>query len=160
LERKFEDVLKAAEETKSSSHREENMNHDELKFGLIRLLFPSIYFGLSAFYSCFDIYALGNYEPKDGQWGSFQISLGIFGFMTVLASLSYWMSLDCLKTAPQRLPRLRLASITVLSSLLSWVVLLTFGIIQPYIAIASMLFYFLYLAASVCLSASGWSKRT
>jgi hypothetical protein len=34
---------------------------------------------------------------------------------------------------------------------LSWVVLLTFGIIQPYIAIASMLFYFLFLAASVCL---------
>jgi hypothetical protein len=149
LERKFEDVLKAVEETKSSSHREESMNHDELKFGLIRLLFPSLYFGLSAFYSCFDIYVLGNYEPKDGQWGSFQISLGIFGFMTLLASLSYWMSLDCLKTAPQRLPRLRLASITVLSSLLSWVVLLTFVIIQPHIA--PMLFYLLFLAASVCL---------
>jgi len=78
LERKFEDVLKAAEETKSSSHREENMNHDELEFGLITLLFPSIYFGLSAFYSCFDIYVLGNYEPKDGQWGHFKF---LWGFL-------------------------------------------------------------------------------
>src|SRR5215831_10972922 len=102
------------------------MNHEEQKFGLIPLLFPCIYFGLAAFYSYFDIYVLGNYEPKDGQWGSFQISLWIFGFMTLLASASYWMSLDCLKNPPQRLPRLRLASITVLSALLSWVVLLTF----------------------------------
>ena len=54
------------------------MNHDELEFGLITLLFPSIYFGLSAFYSCFDIYVLGNYEPKDGQWGHFKF---LWGFL-------------------------------------------------------------------------------
>jgi hypothetical protein len=125
------------------------MNHDELKFGLIPLLFPCIYFGLAAFYSYFDIYVLGNYEPKDGQWGSFQISLWIFGFMTLLASLSYWISLDCLKTMPQRLSHLRLALITVLSALLCWVVLLTFVIIQPHIV--SILFYLLFLAVSVCL---------
>jgi hypothetical protein len=61
---------KAVEETKISSHREENMNHDELKFGHITLLFPCVYFGLAAFYSLFDIYALGNYEPKAG-WSKY-----------------------------------------------------------------------------------------
>src|SRR5262245_52213030 len=125
------------------------MNHDELKFGHITPLFPCIYFGLAALYSFFNIYALGNYEPIDGQWGSFQIYLVIYGFMTSLASSSYLIGLAYLKTAPQRLPRPRLASITVLSALLSWVMLLTFGIIQSHIA--SMLFHFLFLAASVCL---------
>jgi hypothetical protein len=125
------------------------MNHDERDIELITLLFPCVYFGLAAFSSLFDIYALGNYEPKDGQWGSFKISLAIYGFMTFLASLSYGISMACLKTAPQRLPRQRLASITVLSAFLSWVVLLTFVIIQP--QLSSILFYFLFLAASVCL---------
>src|SRR5262245_17215852 len=132
------------------------MNHDEPKFGLIRLLFPCIYFGLAAFYSLFDIYVLGNYEPKDGQWGSFQISLWIFGFMTLLASLSYWISLDCLKTAPQRLSHSRHALITVSSALLSWVVLLAYVIIQRHMAsilfnMASILFVLLFLPVSVCL---------
>jgi hypothetical protein len=140
---------KAVEETKSSSHREENMNHGEQDIERIALLFPCVYFGLAAFYSLFDIYALGNYEPKDGQWGSFKISLAIYGFMTFLATSSYWIGIACLKTAPQGLPRQRFASITVLSALLSWVVLLISGIIAPHIA--SMLFYFLFLAASVCL---------
>ena len=54
------------------------MNHDELKFGLIRLLFPCAYFGLGAFYSYYGIYVLGHYEPKFGQWRSFQISLAIY----------------------------------------------------------------------------------
>ena len=140
---------KAVEETISSSHREENIDHDELKFGLIPLLFPCVYFGLAAFYSLFDIYALGNYEPKDGQWGSFKFSLAILGFMTFLATSSYWISLDYLKTAPQQLPRTRFASITVLSAFLSWVVLLAFVIIQPHIG--AMLFYFLFLVISFCL---------
>jgi hypothetical protein len=140
---------KAVEETKSSSYREENMNHDEQDIEFITLLFPCVYFGLAAFYSLFDIYVLGNYEPKDGQWGSFQISLAIYGFVTFLASMSYSIGIACLKTAPQRLPRQRLTSITVLSALLSLVALLTFGFIQPHIS--SMLFYFLFLAGSVCL---------
>ena len=61
---------KAVEETISSSHREENMDHDELKFGLIRLLFPCAYFGLGAFYSYYGIYVLGHYEPKAG-WSKY-----------------------------------------------------------------------------------------
>src|SRR5262245_4542959 len=125
------------------------MNYDEQNFEPITPLFPCIYFGLAAFYSLFDIYALGNYEPKDGQWNSFKISLAIFGFMTFLATSSYWIGLACLNDAPQRLPRQRLTSITVLSAFLSWVVLLTFVFIQPYIA--SILFYLLFLAASFCL---------
>ena len=73
------------------------MDHDELKFGLITLLFPCVYFGLAAFYSYYGIYVLGNYEPKFGQWRSFQISLAIIGFLTLLASLSYWIGLDMVK---------------------------------------------------------------
>jgi hypothetical protein len=103
------------------------MSHDVLKFWL----FPFVYYGLSVSYSCFNIYALGDYEPKDGQWGSFKIYLALFGFMTFLASLSYGIGLACLKTAPQQLPRPRLALITVLSALLSWAVLLTFLIVEP-----------------------------
>jgi hypothetical protein len=61
---------KAVEETKSSSHREENMNHDEQDIERIPLLFPCVYFGLAAFYTLFDIYALGNYEPKAG-WSKY-----------------------------------------------------------------------------------------
>jgi hypothetical protein len=126
------------------------MNHDdEKKFWLILYLFPCVYFGIAAFYSCFDIYVLGNYEPKDGQWGSFKISLAIFGFMTLLASLSYCIGLAWLKTKAQQLPRPRLALITVLSALLSWVVLQTVDIIGP--RIASILLYLLFLAISVCL---------
>ena len=140
---------KAVEGTKSSSHREENMDHDEQDFEFTTLLFPCVYFGLAAFYSLFEIYALGNYEPKDGQWGSFQISLAIYGFMTFLASISYSIGMVCLKNAYQRLPHTRFASITVVSALLSLVALLTFGFIEPHIA--SMLFYFLFLAGSVCL---------
>jgi hypothetical protein len=44
-----------------------SMNRDEQKSEIIPYLFPCIYFGLAAFYSCFDIYALGNYEQKHGQ---------------------------------------------------------------------------------------------
>jgi len=105
------------------------MNHDKLKFWLVLLLFPCVYVGFAAFYAYCDIYVLGHYEPKSGQWGSFQISLAIFGFMTLLASLGYWIGLAWLKTEPQQLPRPRLALITVLSALLSWVVLLAFMII-------------------------------
>ena len=46
------------------------MDHDEQDIELIPLLFPCVYFGLAAFYSLFDIYALGNYEPKAG-WSKY-----------------------------------------------------------------------------------------
>ncbi|MGE0128700.1 MAG: hypothetical protein AB7U82_11530 [Blastocatellales bacterium] len=125
------------------------MNHDKLNFWLILLLFPCVYFGLAAFYTYYEIYVRGNYERKDGQLNSFLISLAIYGFMTLLASLSYWISLAWLKTEPQQLPRPRLALITVLSALLSLVVLQTVFIIAP--GIASVLLYLLFWAASVCL---------
>jgi hypothetical protein len=122
---------KAAEETISSSHREENMNHDEPKFWPITLLFPCGYFGLAAFYSYYGIYVLGHYEPtKLGQWGSFQISLAFIGFLTLLASLSFWISLARLKTAPQQLSSPRLTLITLSSALLSGAVLLVFDIVK------------------------------
>lgn len=126
------------------------MNHDELQSEPVMLLFPCVYFGLAAFYSYYGIYMLGHYEPTIlGQLGSFQISLAIIWFLTLLASLSFWISLVWLKTVPPQLPRSRLALITVLSALLSWVVLLTSVIIEPHIT--SILFDFLFLAASVCL---------
>jgi hypothetical protein len=119
------------------------MNHDEQKSELIPLLFPSIYFGLAAFYSYYGIYALGHYEPYLlGQWGSFQISLMFIGFLTLLASLSYWISLAWLKTAPQQLSRTRLALITVLSGLLSVSVMQALIIVD-----APMFFWF----GGVCL---------
>ena len=121
---------KAVEETKSSSPREENMDHDELKFGLIRLLFPCVYFGLAAFYSYYGIYVLGYYQPKFGQWRSFQISLAFIGFLTLLASLSYWIGLTWLKTVPKQLSRPRLTLITLSSALLSGAVLLAFDIVE------------------------------
>ena len=126
------------------------MNHDELQSEPVMLLFPCVYFGLAAFYSYYGIYMLGHYEPTIlGQLGSFQISLAFIGFLTLLASLSYWIGLAWLKTVPPQLPRSRLALITVLSALLSWVVLLAFVIIQP--GVASILLYLFFLAVSVCL---------
>lgn len=121
------------------------MNHDEQKSGLIPLLFPCIYFGLAAFYFLFDVFVLGNYEPKDGQWGSFKISLAILGFMTLLASGSYCIGQACLKTALQRLSHSRLALITVLSALLSVAVMLALIIVEA--DTAPMLFWF----GGVCL---------
>jgi len=107
------------------------MGHDELEFGHITLLFPCVYFGLAAFYSYYGIYVLGHYEStKLGQWGSFQISLAFIGFLTLLASLSYWISLAWVKTAPQQLSRPRLALITLSSALLSGAVLLAFDIVE------------------------------
>jgi hypothetical protein len=53
------------------------MNDDKLNFWLILWLFPLAYFAAAAFYSYYEIYELGHYEPKSGQWGSFQISLAI-----------------------------------------------------------------------------------
>ncbi len=102
------------------------MNRDKLKFWLVLLLFPLVYFGVAASYSYYDIYELGHYERKSGRWGSFQISLAVFGFMTLMASVGYWIGLAWLKSEPQQLPRLSLALISVLSALLSWVVMRTF----------------------------------
>jgi len=125
------------------------MNQDKLDNWNIIALFPFVYFGLLASYSLFHIFALGDYEGKDGQWGSFKIELWIHGFATFMAFISYFIGLGLVKTAVWRLSRQRLASITVLSALLSWVALVTFVIIRHHIA--SMLFYFLFLAGSVCL---------
>jgi len=118
-------------ETKGSLRYEENMNRDNPNFWLILLLFPCVYFGLAAFYSYYGIYVLGHYEPTIlGQWGSFQISLAFIGFLTLLASLSYWIALVRLKTAPQQLSGPRLALITLSSALLSGAVFLTFDIVK------------------------------
>src|SRR5262245_46335790 len=107
------------------------MNHDKPSFRLILLLFPCVYFGLAAFYSYYDIYVLGHYEPTIfGRLGSFQISLAFIGFLTLLASLSFWISLARLKTAPQQLSSPRLALITLSSALLSGAVFLAFGIVK------------------------------
>ena len=125
------------------------MGDDKLDSQLI--LFPCVYFGLATFYSSFEIYLLGNYEPKDGRWGSFQISLAIWGFMTLLASLSYWICLECLEAKLQEPRGRRLTLITTLSSSLSWVILLTFFIFEPGIASSSILLYLLFWAAAVCL---------
>ena len=118
-------------ETKGSLRYEENMNRDNPNFWLILLLFPCVYFGLAAFYSYYGIYVLGHYEPTIlGQWGSFQISLAFIGFLTLLASLSYWIGLARLKTVPQQLSGPRLTLITLSSALLSGVVFLTFDIVK------------------------------
>jgi len=107
------------------------MNHDKPNFWLILLLFPCVYFGLAAFYSYYGIYALGHYEPTIlGQWGSFQISLAFIGFLTLLASLSFWISLARLKTAPQQSSGPRLALITLSTGLLSGAVFLAFDIVK------------------------------
>jgi hypothetical protein len=122
------------------------MNDDKPNFWLILLLFPCVYFGLAAFYSYYGIYVLGHYEPTIlGQWGSFQISLAFLGFLTLLASLSFWISLARLKTVPQQLPSPRLALITLSSALLSGTVLLAFDIVKA--DISPMLFGFV----CVCL---------
>jgi|SRR5262245_3362389 len=107
------------------------MNHNKPNFWPILQLFPCVYFGLAAFYSYYGIYVLGHYEPTTlGQWGSFQISLAFIGFLTLLASLSYWISLALLKTVPQQLSRPRLALITLSSALLSGAVLLAFDFVE------------------------------
>jgi hypothetical protein len=124
------------------------MNRDEQKSDVIPLLFPFIYFGIAAFYSLFDIYALGNYERKHGQWNFFKITLMIMGFMTILTSKSYLIGLACLKTTPEQLPPPRIAFITVLSALLSWVVLKIFDTIQPDLGLE---LHLLFLAVVVFL---------
>ena len=124
------------------------MNHDEQKSDIIPLLFPCIYFGLAAFYSLFDIYVLGNYERKHGQWNFFKITLAIMGVMTILTSTSYLIGLACLKTTPERMPPPRIALITVLSALLSWVVLKIFDTIQPDVGLE---LHLLFLAVVVFL---------
>jgi len=122
------------------------MNHDKPNFWLILLLFPCVYYGLAAFYFYYDIYMLGHYEPHIlGQLGSFQISLLFIGFLTLLASLSYWIGLARLKTVPQQLSDPRLALITITSALLSLAVFLALDIVIP--GASPMLFGFV----CVCL---------
>lgn len=109
------------------------MNYDKQKFWLILLLFPFVYCGLAASYSYYDIFALGHYEPKFGQWGSFQLELAFDGFAACVAFIFYLIGLNLLKTAAQQLPRRRLALITVTSAFLSWAVFFAIVIIEPYI---------------------------
>jgi hypothetical protein len=124
------------------------MNHDKPYFWPILLVFPCVYYGLAAFYSYYGIYVLGHYEPNVlGQWGSFQISLAFIGFLTLLASLSFWISLALLKTAPQQLSSPRLALITLSSALLSGAVMLVFDFDIVKANTSPMLFWF----GGVCL---------
>ncbi|MGH9937979.1 MAG: hypothetical protein ACREAM_17165 [Blastocatellia bacterium] len=98
------------------------MNPDKSDNWGILSLFPFVYYGLAASYSCLRIFALGDYERKDGQWGSFQIELWIHGFATCLAFMSYLIGLGLVKTVVQRLSRQTLALIMTTSAFLSVVV--------------------------------------
>jgi len=98
------------------------MNPDKSDSWGILSLFPLVYYGLAASYSFCRIFALGDYEPKDGQWGSFQIELLILGFTTFLAFMGYLIGLGLIKTAVQRLSRKTLYLIMTTSAFLSLVV--------------------------------------
>jgi hypothetical protein len=108
------------------------MNPDKSDNRNILSLFPFVYYGLLASYSFFHIFALGNYERKDGQWGSFKIELLIQGLATLAAFPSYFIGLGLVKTAVQRLSRKTLALITTASAFLSGVVLIVIEIIASY----------------------------
>jgi hypothetical protein len=108
------------------------MNHDKLDNWNIIALFPCVYYGLLASYSFFHIFALGDYEGKDGQWGSFKIELWIQGFATLMAFMSYFIGLGLVKKAVWRLSRQKLALITTTSAFLSGVVLIVIEIIESY----------------------------
>jgi len=107
------------------------MNHDKLKFWLIPSLFPIVYYELAVSYSYYGIFALGHYEPKFGQWISFQIAVAFDGFAACVAFIFYLIGLRLLKTASQQLPRPRLALITVTTAFLSWAVFLAMVVIKP-----------------------------
>jgi len=108
------------------------MNHDKLDNWNIIALFPCVYYGLLASYSFFHIFALGEYEGKDGQWGSFKIELWIHCFATSMAFMSYFIGLGLVKKAVWRLSRQKLALITMTSAFLSGVVLIVIDIIEHY----------------------------
>ena len=109
------------------------MNPDKSDSWGILSLFPLVYYGLAASYSFCRIFALGDYEPKDGQWGSFQIELLILGFTTFLAFMGYLIGLGLIKTAVQRLSRKTLYLIMTTSAFLSVVVYIVIGIIDSYV---------------------------
>jgi len=109
------------------------MNPDKSDSWGILSLFPLVYYGLAASYSFCRIFALGDYEPKDGQWGSFQIELLIHGFATFLTFMSYLIGLGLVKTAVERLSRQTLALIMTTSAFLSVVVYIVIGIIDSYV---------------------------
>jgi len=98
------------------------MSHDRLNNWNFIALFPFVYYGLLASYSFFHIFALGDYEGKDGQWGSFKIELWINGFATAMAFMSYFIGLGLAKTTVWRLSRQTLALITMTTAFLSIVV--------------------------------------
>src|SRR2546422_715496 len=108
------------------------MSHDKLDNWNIIALFPFVHYGLLASYSLFHIFALGDYEPKDGQWGSFKIELWIQGFATCVAFMSYFIGLGLVKTAVWRLSRQKLGLITITSAFLSGVVMIVIEIIDSY----------------------------
>ena len=97
-------------------------NLDKSKFWDTLALFPFAYYGFAVSYSFFHIFALRDYEPKDGQWGSFKVYLLIDGFETCVAFMGYLIGLGLLKTAAQQMPRRTLALITTASAFLSRVV--------------------------------------
>jgi hypothetical protein len=107
------------------------MNHDKLKFWLILFLFPIVYYGIAVSYSYYGIFALGHYEPKFGQWITFQIAATFDGYVACIAFIFYLIGLRLLKTASHQLPRPRLALITVTSAFLSFAVLLAMEVIGP-----------------------------
>jgi len=108
------------------------MSHDRLENGNIIALFPCVYYGLLASYSFFHIFALRDYEGKDGQWGSFKIELWIQCFATFMAFMSYYMGLCLVKTAVWRLSCQKLTLITTTSAFLSGVVLIVIEVIESY----------------------------
>jgi hypothetical protein len=108
------------------------MNSDKLDNWGVIALFPFVHFGLLASYSFFHIFALGNYEQKDGQWGSLEIELLIQGVMTFVASGSYVIGMALLIKVVQRLSRQTLALTTTTSAFLSGVVLIVIEIIDSY----------------------------
>ncbi|HEX5086103.1 MAG TPA: hypothetical protein VFY40_29055, partial [Blastocatellia bacterium] len=103
-------------------YRNEDMNSDKPDTWGILSLFPLVYYGLLASYSLFHIFALGRYEPKDGQWGSFQMELLINGVATCVSFMGYLIGVGLVNKAVQRLPRQTLYLIMTTSAFLSIVV--------------------------------------
>jgi membrane protein DedA with SNARE-associated domain len=108
------------------------MNSDKSDNWGVIALFPFVYFGLLASYSFFHTFALGEYERKDGQWGSLQIELLIGGVATFMAFMGYLIGVSLVKTGVQRLSRPKFALITAASAFLSVAVLFLIGLIESY----------------------------
>src|SRR5262245_31460352 len=104
------------------------MNSDKPDTWGILSLFPLVYYGLAVSYSFFHIFALGDYEPKDGQWGSFKVYLLIDGIVTLFAFMGYLIGAGLLKTAVQQFPRRTLYLLMTASAFLSYIVCIVMSI--------------------------------